>query len=85
MIPLRSLHPDTSLVQSKLADFHKVPSDALKKSLAPGQPHYLKTRPNGTILDGHHRIYVLRSRGEDVDGLPREIVAKEIETNETGS
>ena len=77
MIPLRSLHPDTSLVQSKLDAFHKVASEALNKSLAPGQPHCLKTRPDGTILDGHHRIYVLRSRGEDVDNLPREIVTKE--------
>ena len=80
MIPLRSLHPDTSLIQSKLDAFHKVSSDALKVSLAPGQPHCLKTRPDGTILDGHHRIYVLRSRGEDVDNLPREIVTKETES-----
>ena len=85
MIPLRSLHPDTSLVQSKLADFHKVPSDALKNSLALGQSHCLKTRPDGTILDGHHRICVLRSRGENVDELPREIVAKETETKEAES
>lgn len=85
MIPLRSLHPDTSLVQSKLADFHKVPSEVLKNSLAPGQPHCLKTRPDGTVLDGHHRVYVLRSCGEDVNNLPREIVAKETETKEAES
>jgi len=30
------------------------------------------------MLDGHHRVYVLRSRGEDVDILPREIVSKEL-------
>jgi hypothetical protein len=76
--PLRSLHPDSSLIQSKLDAFHKIPSDELRKSLAPGQPFCLKTRADGTILDGHHRIYVLRSRGEDVDNLPREIVTKEI-------
>jgi hypothetical protein len=85
VIPLRSLHPDTSLVQIKLDAFHKVPSDALKKSLAPRQPHCLKTRPDGTILDGHHRIFVLRSRGEEVNDLPREIVTKETETKETES
>lgn len=79
MIPLKSLHPDTSLIPSKLDSFHKVPSDELKKSLVPGQPHCLKTRPDGTMLDGHHRIHVLRSRGEDVDGLPREVVTKESE------
>ena len=75
---LKSLHPETSLIQSKLDAFHKLPTDELKRSLAPGQPHCLKTRPDGTILDGHHRIQVLRSRSEDVDNLPREIVTKVI-------
>jgi len=75
--PLKSLHPDSSLIQSKLDAFQQIPSDELKKSLAPGQPHCLKTRPDGTMLDGHHRVYVLRSRGEEVDSLPREIVSKE--------
>jgi len=75
---LKSLHPETSLIQSKLDAFQKVSSDAPKQSLAPGQPHCLKTRPDGTMLDGHHRVYVLRSRGEDVDILPREIVSKEL-------
>jgi hypothetical protein len=80
MIPLKSLRPDTSLIQSKLDSFHRIPSDELKKGLAPGQPHCLKARPDGTMLDGHHRVYVLRSRGEDVDSLPREVVTKEIES-----
>ena len=79
MIPLKPLHPDTSLIQSKLESFKKIPSDELKKGLAPGQPHCLKTRPDGTILDGHHRTQILQSRGEDVDSLPREVVTKEIE------
>jgi hypothetical protein len=79
VIPLKSLHPDTSLIQSKLDSFHRIPSDELKKSLSLGQLHCLKTRPDGTMLDGHHRIYVLRSRGEDVDSMPREVVTKEIE------
>jgi hypothetical protein len=25
--------------------------------------------------DGHHRIYILRRRSEDVDALPREVLA----------
>jgi hypothetical protein len=79
VIPLKSLHPDTSLIQSKLDSFLRIPSDELRKSLSLGQPHCLKTRADGIILDGHHRIYVLRSRGEDVDGLPREVVTKDIE------
>jgi hypothetical protein len=54
----------------------RLSTEALKLSLFPGQRDCLKTRPDGTILDGHHRIYVLRKRGVDVDGLPREINLK---------
>jgi len=52
-------------------------TDVLQNSLLPGQTGSLKTRPDGTILDGHHRIYILRRRGVDVDALPREIIVKE--------
>ncbi len=54
--------------------FDKLSSEALKQSLLPGQTHSLKTRPDGTILDGHHRIHVLRGRNENVERLPREIL-----------
>jgi hypothetical protein len=37
----------------------------------------LKTRTDGTMLDGHHRIAVLRARGFAVDALPREVIAKQ--------
>lgn len=76
MNPLRSLH--SSLIQSKLDVFHKMSTDELKKSLAPGKPHSLKARPDGTMLDGHHRIHVLRTRGVNVDSLPRDIVPKNV-------
>ena len=72
--PLKSLHSE--LIALKLEVFAKVSTDELKKSLIPGQEHCLKTRPDGTMLDGHHRVHVLRSRGEDVDALPREIVER---------
>jgi len=51
-------------------------TEALQNSLLPDQKDSLKTRPDGTILDGHHRIYILRKRGIDVDALPREIISK---------
>lgn len=51
-------------------------TDVLQQSLAVGLRDCLKTRPDGTILDGHHRIYILRKRGIDVDVLPREVVVK---------
>lgn len=74
--PLKSLHSDNSLVALKLQVFEKLATDLLKASLVPGQANCLKVRPDGTILDGHHRVQVLRGRGEDVDALPREIVER---------
>ncbi|HTS38732.1 MAG TPA: hypothetical protein VMH04_23870 [Candidatus Solibacter sp.] len=74
--PLKPLHPDNSLIADKLARMERSPTDEIKASLSAGRD-CLKTRPDGTILDGHHRIYVLRGRGVDVDKLPREIVVKD--------
>lgn len=74
--PLRSLHPDTALSSPKLAELERLSTETLRLSLVPGQRDCLKARPDGTIIDGHHRIHVLRERGTDVDALPREIVLK---------
>jgi hypothetical protein len=70
--PLRSLHAEGSLSQPKLTLFRKISTEDLISSLRPGAPGALKVKPDGTIMDGHHRIYVLRERGVDVDALPRE-------------
>jgi hypothetical protein len=70
--PLKSLH--NTLIAMKVATFERLPSAAIRASLAPGSPHCLKCRPDGTILDGHHRVHVLRTRGEDIDALSREII-----------
>lgn len=75
--PLKPLHSDADLVKSKLEYFGNLSTDDLKTSLQSGQNHALKTRPDGTILDGHHRIAVLRSRDVNVDALPREIIVKD--------
>jgi len=74
--PLKPLHPDSALNPGKLAKLEKVATEILQATLLDRQ-HRLKTRPDGTILDGHHRIYVLRRRGVDVDTLPREVIDKE--------
>lgn len=71
---LKALHSEATLNRSKLSVFERWSSEAIKESLSPGQTHCLKTRPDGTILDGHHRIHVLRIRNEDVDALPREVL-----------
>ncbi|HUJ96395.1 MAG TPA: hypothetical protein VLW84_14075 [Terriglobales bacterium] len=74
--PLAALHPESYLSPIKLAQMSQLSTEELMQSLLPGQRDSLKTRPDGIILDGHHRIYILRQRGIDVDSLPREIVPK---------
>ena len=74
---LKPLHPDSSLIPSKLGKYDKLSTQELVDSLKPGQTGSLKVRPDGTILDGHHRIKVLRDRGVDVDSLPREVIPKD--------
>ncbi len=74
--PLKPLHPDESLLQLKLNQYARLTSEELIESLLPGQPGALKARPDGTMVDGHHRIKILRDRGIDVDALPREIIPK---------
>jgi hypothetical protein len=75
--PLTPLHGTDLLSSAKLAMFASLDTDALKSSLAPGHEHCLKARPDGTMLDGHHRIHVLRMRQVNVDGLPREVIEPE--------
>lgn len=74
--PLKPLHADSSLSQVKLDTFRKLTNKELLDSLSPGQPGSLKARPDGTMIEGHHRIRILRDRQVDVDSLPREIVSK---------
>jgi hypothetical protein len=74
---LKPLHPDSALSPAKLAQLEKLSTETLKQSLLQGQPHYLKTRSDGTILDGHHRVYILRERGGEIETLPRDIVMRD--------
>lgn len=74
--PLKPLHPDTSLSPAKLAQMERLSTETLLLSLVPGQRDCVKARPDGVMLDGHHRSFVLRKRGVDVDVLQREIVVK---------
>ena len=74
--PLKPLHSDISLNQAKLGELDKLTNQELIDSLKPGQPGSLKVRPDGMIIDGHHRVRILRDRGVDVDLLPREIIPK---------
>jgi ParB-like chromosome segregation protein Spo0J len=73
---LQPLHSDESLIRSKLDKYGKRSNQELLDSLKPGQQDSLKARPDGTMVDGHHRIKILRDRGINVDVLPREIIPK---------
>ncbi|HVL12737.1 MAG TPA: hypothetical protein VM529_09235 [Gemmata sp.] len=77
MTPLIPLHSDDGLVPSKLAALGRLTTAQLIDSLKPGRVGSLKARPDGTMLDGHHRIKILRDRGVDVDALPREVIPKD--------
>jgi len=72
VLPLKPLHADASLSRPKLAHFRKLSTEDLLASLRPGAVGALKVKADGTIMDGHHRLYVLRERGVEVGALPRE-------------
>jgi len=73
---LQPLHVNSVMSQAKLNQYARLTTETLLQSLEPGQPGSLKVRPDGTIIDGHHRIGILHSRGVDVDELPREVVPR---------
>ena len=75
--PLKWLHAESTLSRTKSHKFWQLSDSELSESLWPGQPGSLKTRPDGTVIDGHHRVKVLKDRGVDVDALPREVIQKE--------
>jgi len=71
LIPLHS--PDL-LSQPKLEGFRRLETSVIVESLEPGNEGALTTKSDGTIMDGHHRIVILKERGFDVEQLPREIL-----------
>ena len=75
--PLRPLHPDASLSPAKLTNYDRLATQELIDSLRPGGAESLRVRPDGTILNGHNRVSILRGRSVDVDRLLREVIARE--------
>ena len=71
------LHNAASLNAVKLAVFRRISTSELTASLIPGQPGALKARPDGTLLDGHHRVTILIERGVNINLLPRDIIERE--------
>lgn len=54
-----------------LADFRGVDTERVMQSLAPGQRKALRVRRDGPIMNGNHRIAVLRERGIDAERPPQ--------------
>ncbi len=79
--PLKPLHSAGTLNRAKLEVLGKLETEVLLKTLKPGEMNSLKVRPDGTMLDGHHRIEILRTRGINVDSLPREIISGEVDND----
>ena len=75
-VPLKFLHPEESLSRAKLTQLELLTTEHLIRMLIPGQRDCLKSRWDGTVLDGHHRLHILQARGVDINDLPREIVFK---------
>jgi hypothetical protein len=75
---LKALHSDSSLSQLKLEHFRKLSDEELTNSLRPGQSNSLRARPDGTIVEGHHRLKILSERGVDIDLLPREVIERDL-------
>lgn len=75
--PLRFLHAENALSQVKLQQFRGRTTSDLIDSLKPGTAGALKTRIDGTVLEGHHRLAVLNERGVDINALPREVIPRE--------
>jgi hypothetical protein len=75
--PLQALHSEGSLSHAKLLQYSKLSTQEIIDSLRPGEPGALKVRPDGTVIDGHHRLKILYDRGIDIDALPRDILPQE--------
>lgn len=62
---------------AKIMQYSKLSTQELIDSLQPGKPGALKVRPDGTVIDGHHRLKILYDRGSDIHALPREILPQD--------
>uniref|UniRef100_UPI00211ED1DE RHS repeat-associated core domain-containing protein n=1 Tax=Bradyrhizobium sp. SRS-191 TaxID=2962606 RepID=UPI00211ED1DE len=72
---LRPLHSEDTITRGNKSSYDywsKQDNQAIVDSLQPGLPESLKAKPDGTIMNGNTRYYILRNRGYPVDSLPRD-------------
>ncbi len=79
---LKLLHAVASMSPLKLQQFRQLATEVLVRSLAVHLDGALKVRPDGTVLDGNHRVFVLMERGYAVDQLPRVSLPKQLYSDE---
>jgi hypothetical protein len=68
---LTPLHGNDTLNKDTLDYWRKQSDDNIVKSLTSGGDEQLTIRPDGTVLQGNHRITVLKERGYDTSNLYR--------------
>ena len=68
---LRRLHGDHTLRNSSLEYWRKQSNESIIRSLTSGGEEHLTIRPDGTVLQGNHRVKVLEERGYDTSNLLR--------------
>ncbi len=68
-VAMKFLHKEFR--QSSLEYLGKHSTDDILKSLLPGAKSPLIVKPDGTIMQGNHRIFILTQRGVNVNTLPR--------------
>lgn len=73
--PLKFLHDEDSISRASQDYWRKKSTAEIMEDL---QKNPISVRPDGTILNGNHRLRVLQERGIDIDSLdiPKQIVPK---------
>ena len=60
-----------------MVQYSTLSTQELIDSLQPGQPGALRVRPDGMVIDRHHRLKILHDRGIDIGALPRDILPQD--------
>ncbi len=70
-VPLKLLHPDSTLQGSSLTYWRQQPTEKIVQSLRRDEEEPLTVEDDGTVMQGNTRIKALQERGYDVDSIPR--------------
>ena len=68
-LKLKRLHPDSSLKPRALAHWRAETTEKIVQSLTTPGDEMLRIRPDGTVLQGNHRVKILEERGFDTSIL----------------